>query len=162
MPYQIQRVAVIGAGTMGAAIAAHVANAGLPVLLLDIAPESLTPEEEAKKLQLNHPAVRNRIVRAGFERMRKARPASFMSQAAERLVTLGNTADDLGKVVEADWIIEAIIEQLAPKQALMAQLEALRNPQSIVTSNTSGLPIASLASSNVTFWGRTFLIPPAT
>jgi 3-hydroxyacyl-CoA dehydrogenase len=157
MPYQIQRVAVIGAGTMGAAIAAHVANAGLPVLLLDIPPESLTPEEEAKKLQLDHPAVRNRLVRAGFERMRKARPASFMSQAAERLVTLGNTADDLGKVAEADWVIEAIIEQLVPKQALMAQLEALRKPESIVTSNTSGLPIASLAEGRGEAFKRHFL-----
>lgn len=165
MPYQIQRVAVIGAGTMGAAIAAHIANAGLPVLLLDIPPETLTPEEEARGLSLSQPAVRNRIVRAGFERTRKARPASFMSQAAERLVTLGNTEDDLSKVAEVDWIIEAIIEQLAPKQALMAQLEAVRKPDSIITSNTSGLPIASLAEGRGDdfkrhFFGTHFFNPP--
>jgi 3-hydroxyacyl-CoA dehydrogenase len=165
MPHSINRVAVIGAGTMGAAIAAHVANTGLPVLLLDIAPDRLMPEEEARGLTLASPAVRNRIVRAGFERARQARPAAFMSQAAERLVTLGNTTDDFDKLAEVDWIVEAIIEKLGPKQALLARIEAVRKPGSIVTSNTSGLPIASLARGRSDefkrhFFGAHFFNPP--
>jgi 3-hydroxyacyl-CoA dehydrogenase len=165
MPHRIKSVAVIGAGTMGAGIAAQVANAGLPVLLLDITPAELTPEEKAKGLALNSPAVRNRIVQAGFDRARKARPAAFMSQVAERLVRLGNIEDDLIKVAEADWIIEAIIEQLEPKQALMARIEAVRKPGSIVSSNTSGLPIASIAAGRSDdfkhhFLGTHFFNPP--
>ena len=136
MTHQINSVAVIGAGTMGAAIAAHMANAGLPVLLLDIIPNKLTPEEEARGLTLEHATVRNRIVQAGFERARRARPASFMSQAAERLVSLANVEDDFDKIAQADWIIEAIIEKLDTKQALMARIESTRKPASIVTSNT--------------------------
>jgi 3-hydroxyacyl-CoA dehydrogenase len=142
---------------MGAGIAAQVANAGLPVLLLDIAPAELTPEEKAKGLTLESPAVRNRVVQAGFERARKARPAAFMSPAAERLVKLGNIEDDLAKVAEADWIIEVIIEQLEPKQALMARIEAVRKPGSIVSSNTSGLPIASIAAGRTDEFKRHFL-----
>lgn len=157
MPQKINRVAVIGAGTMGAAIAAHVANAGYPVLLLDIAPNSLTPDEEAKGLTLNQPAVRNRIVQAGFERARKARPASFMGQAAQRLVTLGNLEDDFDRLAGADWILEAIIEKLEPKQQLMARIEAARKPGSIVSSNTSGLPIASIAQGRGDDFKRHFL-----
>jgi 3-hydroxyacyl-CoA dehydrogenase len=91
MPYQIKRVAVIGAGTMGAAIAGLVAGAGLPVLLLDMPPDKLTAEEQAKGLSLSHAAVRNRIVRAGFERMRKARPSNLLSARSADLITLGNT-----------------------------------------------------------------------
>ena len=93
----IRRVAVLGAGTMGAAIAGHCANAGLPVTLLDIAPETLTPEEAAKGLTLESAAVRNRIVRAGFERMTKARPASLYSAAVAERITLGNFADDFAQ-----------------------------------------------------------------
>jgi 3-hydroxyacyl-CoA dehydrogenase len=165
MTRKIKSVAVIGAGTMGAGIAAHIANAGLPVLLLDIVPDKLTPAEEAGGLSLAHPAVRNRIVQAGFERARKAKPASFMSQEAERLVSLGNVEDDLEKIAGVDWIIEAIIEKLEAKQALMARIEAARHPESIVTSNTSGLPIASIAEGCSAafkrhFFGAHFFNPP--
>ena len=90
MTHQIRRIAVIGAGTMGASLAAHIANAGYSVLLLDIVPDTLTADEEAKGLTLESPAVRNRIVQAGFDRTRQAKPASFMSEAAQRLVWLGN------------------------------------------------------------------------
>jgi 3-hydroxyacyl-CoA dehydrogenase len=145
MSETIRRVAVLGAGTMGAAIAAHCANAGLRVTLLDIAPDFLTPDEEKKGLTLASGAVRNRIVRAGFERMMKSRPASLYSAAVAERITLGNFADDFANVGEADWIIEVIIEQLAPKQALMARIEAARKPGSIVTSNTSGIPLHQIA-----------------
>lgn len=165
MPHSIKRVAVIGAGTMGAAIAAHVANAGLPVILLDIAPDRLAPEEEAKSLTLESPAVRNRIVAAGFERVRQARPAAFMSQQAQHLVTLGNLEDDFDKIAGADWIIEVIIEKLEPKQDLMARIETVRKPDSIITSNTSGLPIAAIAQGRSDtfkqhFFGAHFFNPP--
>jgi 3-hydroxyacyl-CoA dehydrogenase len=165
MTHHIKQVAVIGAGTMGAGIAAHVANAGYPVLLLDIVPATLTPEEEAKGLTLDSPAVRNRIVQAGFDRVRKSHPASFMSEAGQRLVTTGNLEDDFDRLAEADWIIEVIIEKLEPKQQLMARIEQVRRPGSIVTSNTSGLPIASIAQGRSDdfkkhFLGTHFFNPP--
>lgn len=145
MTDSIKRMAVIGAGTMGAAIAGLAANAGIPVTLLDVPPTSLTPDEEQQGLTLDSPQVRNRLVWAGFERMRQAKPPNLTGPEAEALITLGNTADDFDRLAEADWIVEAIIEKPEPKQALMARLEAVRKPGSIITSNTSGLPIASIA-----------------
>src|SRR5262249_55814471 len=132
----IRRVAVLGAGTMGAAIAAHCANAGLPVTLLDIAPETLTPDEEKKGLALERRAVRTRIVRAGFDRMPKARPAALFAPDVAERITLGNFADDFAKIAQADWVVEAIIENLGAKQALMARIGEFRKPRSIVSSNT--------------------------
>ncbi len=165
MQDQLKRVAVIGAGTMGAAIAGLVAGAGLPVLLLDVPPDKLTPEEEAKGLTLQHPAVRNRIVQGGYDRMRKARPSNLYNERSAELISLGNTEDDFAKLAECDWIVEAIIEQLGPKQALMERLEAVRKPGAIVTTNTSGIPIALIAEGRSAefkrhFFGTHFFNPP--
>lgn len=165
MPHQIKRVAVIGAGTMGAAIAGLVAGAGIPVLLLDVPPNKLTPEEEAKGLTLSHPAVRNRIVQGGFDRMRKARPANLYNERSASLISLGNTEDDFAKLADCDWIVEVIIEQLAPKQALLERLEAVRKPGSLITTNTSGIPIALIAEGRSddlkkNFFGTHFFNPP--
>lgn len=165
MPYQIKRVAVIGAGTMGAAIAGLVAGAGLPVLLLDVPPDRLTPEEEARGLTLSHPAVRNRIVKGGYDRMRKARPANLLSERSAELISIGNTEDDFARLAEADWILEVIIEQLGPKQALMERLEAVRKPEALVTTNTSGIPIGLIAEGRSAafkrhFFGTHFFNPP--
>lgn len=165
MTHAIQHVAVIGAGTMGAAIAALVANAGLPVTLLDIVPNTLTPEEEQQGLTLDSPQVRNRIVRAGFERLRQARPPALANPEAENLITLGNTNDDFDQIAQADWIVEAIVEKLEPKQALMERIEAVRKPGSLVTSNTSGLPMASIVQGRGEefkrhFFGTHFFNPP--
>ncbi|MBX0329582.1 3-hydroxyacyl-CoA dehydrogenase/enoyl-CoA hydratase family protein [Oscillochloris sp. ZM17-4] len=165
MAYQIKRVAVIGAGTMGAAIAGLVAGAGIPVLLLDVPPSALTPEEQAKGLSLSHPAVRNRIVSQGFERMRKARPSNLFSAATAGLISIGNTEDDFAKLAECDWVVEVIIEQLGPKQALMERLEAVRKPGAIITSNTSGIPIGLIAEGRSAefkahFFGTHFFNPP--
>lgn len=157
MSVQINRAAVVGAGTMGAAIAAHLANAGLPVLLLDIVPTQLTPEEEANGLTLNDAPVRHRIVQAGFDRAKSARPPAFMSPQAEQLVSLGTTEDDLNQLAEVDLVIEAIVEQLEPKQALFERIDAVRKPGSIVASNTSGLPIAKLAAGRSDEFQRHFL-----
>jgi 3-hydroxyacyl-CoA dehydrogenase len=157
MSETVQRMAVLGAGTMGAAIAGHCANAGLRVTLLDIAPDALMPDEEKKGLTLESRAVRDRIVRAGFERMAKSRPASLYSAAVVERITLGNFTDDFATIAEADWIIEVIIEQLAPKQALMARIEAARAPGSIVTSNTSGIPLHQIAAGRSEEFRRHFL-----
>src|SRR6476646_6546363 len=103
----IRKAAVLGAGTMGAGIAAHLANAGIPTLLLDIAPSELIPDEQAKGLTLESPQVRNRIVNALFETAKKLRPAPYMLPDNARLVTVGNFADDMAKIGECDLIIEA-------------------------------------------------------
>lgn len=144
-PFALGRAAIIGAGTMGAAIAALLADAGVPVDLLDIAPDSLSPDEQARGLTLDSPVVRNRIVRAGLERAKRARPASFMGQAAQALVRPGNLTDDFDRLGAADWIVEAIVERLDAKQQLMARLESVVKPTAVVSSNTSGIPIHRLA-----------------
>ncbi|HEX8336551.1 MAG TPA: 3-hydroxyacyl-CoA dehydrogenase NAD-binding domain-containing protein, partial [Pyrinomonadaceae bacterium] len=165
MSYTIRRVVVIGSGTMGGGIAAHAANAGLRVCLLDVAPEELTPEEEKRGLTLESPQVRNRVVAAALERLKKSKPAAFFTPEAAELVTVGNLEDDFERVGEADWIVEAIVEQLGPKRELFARVERARRPGSIVTSNTSGLPIASIAEGlseefRAHFLGTHFFNPP--
>jgi len=165
MKYHIKQSVVIGAGTMGAAIAAHLANAGVRVTLLDIVPDRLTPEEEARGLSLNSPEVRNRIVRDGFERARKSRPASFFTDDHASLVRLGNLADDFDCVSQADWIIEVIVENLAIKRQLMERIDQVRSPNAIVSTNTSGIPVTSIAegrseSFRKHFLGTHFFNPP--
>ncbi len=165
MEHSIQRVAVLGAGTMGAAIAAHVANAGLPVLLLDMPPRELTAKEEKKGFSLDHPAVRNRIARDGLERAKKIKPPSFMSRHAQDLVEVGNFEDHLGRLAEVDWIIEAVVENLKIKRSLLARVDEVRRPGSLVTTNTSGLPIGSIVEGRSVdfrrhFFGTHFFNPP--
>src|SRR6185369_6315283 len=142
---RIAKAAVLGAGTMGAQIAAHLANAGLPTLLLDIPPSELLPEEQAKSLTLDSPAVRNRIARSGFEAAQKAKPAAFFTPDATALVSVGNFDDDLAKLKDCDLIIEAVVENLNIKRSLYERVEQHRKPSSIVASNTSGIPIHLLA-----------------
>ncbi len=145
MQYKIFKAVVIGAGTMGGAIAAHLANAGVRVTLLDIAPRELTKAEQAKGLSLDDAVVRNRIVQEGFDRTLKSRPASFYTKDLAALVSLGNLEDDFDVIGEADWVIEAIIENLEIKRKLMAQIDVVRQPHTIVSTNTSGIPVASIA-----------------
>src|SRR6478672_6103446 len=142
MTMAINRVAVLGAGTMGGGIAALVAGLGIPVVLLDMPGTALTEEDTAKGRTADHRAVRNRIVESLWDRQLKAKPAALYTADAARLVTLGNFEDDFDKLREADWIIEVIIEQLEPKRALMERIEGVRKPTAIVSSNTSGIPIA--------------------
>ncbi len=165
MKYQIRKAVVIGAGTMGAAIAAHLANAGVPVTLLDIVPRSLTPEEEKKGLTLEDRTVRNRIVRQGFERALKSRPASFFTQEHAALVTLGNLEDDFDAVAQADWVIEAIVENLDIKRQLFERVDAVRAPHTIISTNTSGIPVSAIAEGRSKgfrqhFLGTHFFNPP--
>ncbi|MCY3901161.1 MAG: 3-hydroxyacyl-CoA dehydrogenase NAD-binding domain-containing protein [Caldilineaceae bacterium] len=166
MSRTISHVTVIGAGTMGAAIAGHLANAGISSHLLDIAPAELTREEQANGLTLEDRAVRNRIVLAGFERMTQARPASLFSPELAELITLGNVEDDLeAAVARSDWIIEAIVERPRPKQELMARLEAIAPADAIISTNTSGIPIHIISAGRSEafrerFLGTHFFNPP--
>jgi len=137
----IEKAAVLGAGTMGARIAAQLANAGIPCYLLDIVPPELNAEEKRKGLTLEKPAVRNRIVLAGLEAAKKSRPAAFYTPETARLITPGNFDDNLAWCGEVDWIIEAVAENLEIKRKLLERVDAVRKPGTIITSNTSGLPI---------------------
>jgi 3-hydroxyacyl-CoA dehydrogenase len=154
---EIRRVAVLGAGTMGAAIAAHAANAGLDVDLLDIVPTDLTERERERDLALDTPEVRDRVVRAGFERMTKARPAALASTAAAQRIRLGNFEDDFDRIAAADWVVEAIIERLEPKQELMARVEKTARPDAMISSNTSGIPLSAIAEGRSAEFRRRFL-----
>ncbi len=145
MNTRIERVAVLGAGTMGARIAAHFANAGISCFLLDIAPRELTAGEKTRGLTLDHPEVRNRIVRAGLEAAKKSRPAAFFTPETARLIRIGNFEDNLAWCAEADWILEVVAENLEIKRNLLARVEQHRKPGTLVTSNTSGLPIHTIA-----------------
>jgi len=145
MRRRIEKAAVIGAGTMGARIAAHLANAGIPCYLLDIVPPELNADEKRKGLTLDNPAVRNRIVLAGLEAAKKSRPAAFFTPETARLVTPGNLDDNIAWCGEVDWIVEAVAENLEIKRKLFERVESVRKPGTIVTSNTSGLPIHLIA-----------------
>ncbi|MGD0570301.1 MAG: 3-hydroxyacyl-CoA dehydrogenase NAD-binding domain-containing protein [Candidatus Sulfotelmatobacter sp.] len=134
---RINKVAILGAGTMGARIAAHFANAGVPSYLLDIVPADLPPAAGA--------TARNKIATAGLEAAKKSKPAAFMESSLARLVTVGNFDDDLKKLAEVDWIIEAVVENLEIKRSLLRKVEAIRKPGTIITTNTSGLPVGKIA-----------------
>lgn len=141
----IASAAVLGAGVMGAAIAAHLANVGIPSLLLDIVPPNAGKD-------------RNVVARTGLGKTLKARPAAFYSSKAARLVTAGNIEDDLDKLAGVDWVIEAVIERLDIKQSLYEKLEKVMRPDTIITSNTSGLPAHMLTGGRSATFRRNFLI----
>src|SRR5262245_1727865 len=145
MTKRIEKVAVIGAGVMGAAIAAHFVNARFSVDLLDIVPRELTPEEKAKGLTLAHPAVRNRIIARGLEAARKNKPTAFFLPESFNQIRQGNLDDDFTRLAEAEWIIEAVTENLEIKTSLLKRIDTVRKPGTIVSTNTSGIPINSLA-----------------
>ena len=144
MAIEIRRAAVIGAGTMGSGIAAQLANAGIPVLLLDIVPPGATE--------------RNTLAAGALTRMRTQQPAPFMSAEAMALVTPGNVEDDLDALSEVDWIIEAVFEDPAVKAPLYAKLDAARRPGSIVTSNTSTIPLGKLVEGQSAAFASDFAI----
>ena len=141
MKRSIRKVAVLGSGVMGSAIACHFANIGCEVLLLDIAPKELTDEEKAKGLTLESKMVRNRIVQGSFDRSVKSNPAPLFSKKFASRVALGNFDDDMGKIKDFDWIIEVVVENLEIKKKVFEQVEKIRRPGTLITSNTSGIPI---------------------
>lgn len=138
MSYRIQKVAVLGSGVMGSGIACHLANIGLDVLLLDIVPFDI---KEADK---KNPAVRNSIVNGALKAALKSKPAALYSKDFVSRIKTGNFDDDLEKIADADWIIEVIIERLDIKQQMFEKVEKLRKAGSLVTSNTSSIPIKML------------------
>src|SRR5262249_35432251 len=150
----IRTAAVLGAGVMGAGIAAHLANAGIPTILLDIVPPDLAPAD-AKT-----PTARNRFAAGGVDKALKARPAAFFHPSRARLVTVGNLEDDLDRAGRADLVIEAVIERLDIKQALFARLEKVVGPQTIVSRTTSGLPSAKPREGRTPEFRRRFLVTP--
>lgn len=165
MEKKIKKVAVLGAGVMGAAIAAHFANVGVPTILLDIVPNKLTPEEEKKGLTLNDPAVRNRLATLGKQNLLRARPAALAIPELANLIEVGNFADHLTRLTEVDWIIEAVVENLKIKQGLFRQVAAVRRPGTIVSTNTSGIPIKDICAEmdlefKQHFLGTHFFNPP--
>lgn len=132
----IRKAAVLGAGTMGSRIAAHLANAGCPVVLLDIVPEHAAAGNKA---------ARNAIAAGALENLKKSKPAAFYDQSAARLITIGNFEDDLRMIADCDWIIEAVAENVEIKRALLRKVLEFRRPGALVTTNTSGLPLAQIA-----------------
>jgi len=150
---RIHKVAVLGAGTMGARIAAHFANAGVPSLLLDIVP----PDADGP--------ARNKIAAAGLDALKKSKPAAFFEPPLSRLITIGNFEDDLKRLTDVDWIIEAVVENLEIKRTLLKSVESVRKPSTIITTNTSGLPVAKIAEGfsddfRRSWFGTHFFNPP--
>lgn len=162
----VKKAAVLGAGTMGAQIAAHLANAGIPTLLLDIAPHAASSgSSEAETRPLGRVQDQNAIARAGYDAAKKAKPAAFFTADRASLVTIGNFEDDLPKLKDCDLIIEAVVENLEIKRSLYEKVEQHRKPGSVIASNTSGIPLKLLAEGRsddfrAHFLGMHFFNPP--
>jgi 3-hydroxyacyl-CoA dehydrogenase len=139
MVRKIRQAAVIGSGVMGGGIAAHLAGAGIKTLLLDIVPMDLIEEEKSD------PNARNRIVKAGFDGMLMSQPALIMQKEDADLITIGNLEDDFEKLAACDWIVEVVVENLKIKQALLKRIEAVRKKDTIVSTNTSGIPLKAMS-----------------
>jgi 3-hydroxyacyl-CoA dehydrogenase len=143
MKKRITKVAVIGSGIMGSGIASHLAGIGLEVLLLDIAPKELLPEEEG--LSLEHPKVKNRIVNQALSKSLKSKPSPIYHQAFASRIQTGNLDDDLHKIKNVDWIIEVVVERLDIKKQVFEAIEKHRTPGTLISSNTSGIPIGLMS-----------------
>jgi 3-hydroxyacyl-CoA dehydrogenase len=165
MEQRIRKAAVLGAGLMGSQIAAHLANVGIPSVLLDLVPRTLTRPEELRGLTLEHPVVRNRLADLGLRSALKARPAPFYTPEIVSLVTIGNLEDDLSRLQEVDWVVEAVTERLDIKRQLYQQIAPCLNDTAVLSSNTSGLSITTLSESlpqhlQTRFLGTHFFNPP--
>ncbi len=165
MNKRISKVTVLGSGIMGSRIACHFANIGVEVLLLDMAPGELNAEEAAAGLALDHPKVKNRIVSNAFQSAVKSSPSPVYSQQVLSKISLGNFDDDLPKIATSDWIIEVVVENLQIKQQMFEKIEQFRRPGTLITSNTSGIPIHLMAEGRsedfkVHFCGTHFFNPP--
>ena len=165
MIQQIKKAAVLGSGVMGSGIAAHLANIGIPTLLLDIVPRELTDAEKAKGLTLEDKSVRNRISEAGKQKLLKQKPAPLTSKKNLALIEAGNFEDDMERLKDVDWIIEVVVENLAIKQQVFEKVDQYRTPGTIVSSNTSGISIEAMAEGRSEdfkkyFLGTHFFNPP--
>lgn len=165
MVKQVKKAVVIGSGVMGSGIAAHLANTGIPVLLLDIVPKELTEEEKKKGLTLNDRVVRNRIVETNRQKLLKQKPAPLTAKENLALIETGNIEDDGERLKEADWIIEVVVEKLEVKRQVFEWVDKYRKPGSIVSSNTSGISVHKMAEGRSDdfkkhFLGTHFFNPP--
>ncbi|WP_210471172.1 3-hydroxyacyl-CoA dehydrogenase/enoyl-CoA hydratase family protein [Sporosarcina sp. 6E9] len=165
MAYQIKKAAVLGSGVMGSGIAAHLANIGIPVLLLDIVPKELTEEEKAKGLTLEDNQVRNKIASSALQKLLKQKPAPLTTKSNLSLIEAGNLEDDLEKLKDVDWIVEVIVENLDIKKELYEKVDAVRKPGTIISSNTSGISIEAMKDERSEdfqkhFLGTHFFNPP--
>ncbi|MDD5233795.1 MAG: 3-hydroxyacyl-CoA dehydrogenase/enoyl-CoA hydratase family protein [Syntrophales bacterium] len=165
MPFEIKKAAVLGAGVMGAAIAAHLTNAGIECVLLDIVPPELTDNDKKKGLTKDSPEWRNRFAAGGLANLLKAKPAGFYTKKNASMIRTGNFEDHLKWLAGADWVIEVVIENLKIKQDLFARVEKVISPNCIVTTNTSGIPIKDISANfgpklKERFLGTHFFNPP--
>ncbi|MBC6109103.1 3-hydroxyacyl-CoA dehydrogenase NAD-binding domain-containing protein [Pedobacter fastidiosus] len=165
MKRSINKVAVLGSGIMGSRIACHFANIGVEVLLLDIAPKELTPEEQAKGLTIDNPAVKNRIVNTALQTAVKTNPSPVYSKKVLNKIKTGSFDDDMSKIADFDWVIEVVVENLEIKKKVFEQVEQFRKPGTLITSNTSGIPIHLMAEGRsddfkAHFCGTHFFNPP--
>ncbi len=165
MGYEIKKAAVLGAGVMGATIAAHLTNAGIDCYLLDIIPFQLTDEDKKKGLTEKSPEWRNRFAANGLAGIQKAKPAAFYTKKNAGMIRIGNFEDNLGWLKDVDWVIEVVVENLKIKQELFAKVEKVVRPSCIVTTNTSGIPIKDISANfgpklKENFLGTHFFNPP--
>ena len=165
MSFKIKKAAVLGAGVMGANIAAHLTNAGIECYLLDIIPFELTEDDKKKGLTEKSPAWRNRFAANGLAGATKSKPASFYAKSNASMIRIGNFEDDLKLLADCDWVCEVVVENLKIKQELFAKLEKIVKPNCIVSTNTSGLPIKDIsakfgAALKKHFLGTHFFNPP--
>ena len=165
MKRSIRKVAVLGSGVMGSAIACHFANIGCQVMLLDIAPKEITEEEKAKGLTLESKVVKNRIVQSSFDRSIKSNPGPVYSKKFISRISLGNFTDDMPRIKDCDWTIEVVVENLEIKKKVYEEVEKYRKPGTLITSNTSGIPIHLMTEGRSedfkkNFCGSHFFNPP--
>jgi len=165
MNYKVKKAAVLGSGVMGSGIAAHLANNGIPVLMLDIVPRELANDEEKKGLTLDHPAVRNRFAANGKKALLKQKPSPITSKKSLDLIEIGNLNDDLKKLSEVDWIIEVVLENLEVKKDVLLKVDQYRKSGSIVSTNTSGISVNAMIADcsddmKKHFLGTHFFNPP--
>src|SRR6195952_262748 len=161
----IKKIAVLGSGVMGSRIACHFAGIGLQVLLLDIAPKELTAAETAKGASLDHPSVKNRIVNEALTAAVKSNPSPVYHKDVIKKIKTGNFTDNMKDIAGVDWIIEVVVERLDIKQSIFTEVEKYRKPGTLVTSNTSGIPIHIMAEGRSDdfkkhFCGTHFFNPP--
>ncbi|HRH35887.1 MAG TPA: 3-hydroxyacyl-CoA dehydrogenase family protein, partial [Catalimonadaceae bacterium] len=162
---RIRQVAILGSGVMGSRIACHFANIGVQVLLLDIVPSQLNEKETKVGFTLEHPSVRNRIVNEALQATITASPAALYHSSFASRIQTGNFEDNLPEIAKSDWVLEAIVENLEIKQALYEKVEKFRKPGTLISSNTSGIPLTWLAKGRsedfqVHFCGTHFFNPP--
>src|SRR5690606_27560784 len=165
MNRRIKKVAVLGSGVMGSRIACHFANIGIEVLLLDIVPRELLPQEEAKGLTLESPIVRNRVVNNSLDTALKTNPSAIYSKRYVKRIRTGNFEDDMSAIAACDWVIEVVVERLDIKKAVFEQVEQHRKAGTLITSNTSGIPIHLMTEGRsddfkAHFCGTHFFNPP--